>query len=85
MMVHTREQNFTYHLAAPKEISCMRLLQKNSSNVAMVTITISQHAGVRSSHCGSAVTNQTSIHGHTGLIPGLRQTWLGSGIAVAMA
>ena len=27
----------------------------------------------RSSHCGSAVTNQTSIHEDTGSIPGLNQ------------
>ena len=49
-----------------------------------------------SSHCGSVVTNPTSIHEDIGLIPGLTQwvkdpllpesrTQLGSGIAVPVA
>ena len=53
-----------------------------------------------SSHCGSMVTNSTSIHEDAGLIPGLfsglriwpghelrcrSQMWLGSGMAVAVA
>ena len=37
----------------------------------------------RSSHCGSEVTNQTSIHEDTGSIPDLAQWVKGSGIAMS--
>ena len=44
---------------------------------------LSIKTNLRSSCCGSVVTNLTSIHNDVGVIPGLVQVGLGSSVAVS--